>query len=147
MSLELICPRFLDRSACSKGQLGGRSRSKRHPCLRNVEIAHLSRTSREGRRNGSFSWGVLREGVMASIGVSGLIRRAHAHAAAYWNDRLAPWLLGDFAKDETGTCNRDTTTIQLMKAAVHSCLGSTGRSMRKNWYRMLASRFRNNRTR
>jgi len=64
---------------------------------------------------------------------------------SFWKDRLAPWLLGDFAKDESGTLN-GSSAISQMKEAVHSCFTSSGKAMRQNWYRMLAGRFRNDRT-
>jgi hypothetical protein len=77
------------------------------------------------------------------VGAMGLIRRSDI--ASFWKDRLAPWLLGDFAKNENVTLN-DVSAISQIKQTMHSCLRSTGKAMHQNWHRMLADRFRNNRT-
>ena len=65
-----------------------------------------------------------------------------AHAAAFCNDRLLPWLLGDFVKDETRALEYDATAVKRMKSALRSGLRSTGRALRENWYRNLPNRFR-----
>jgi len=80
---------------------------------------------------------------LGEIGVMSLFR--HSAIASFWKERLAPWLLGDFAKNESGTVD-GTSAISQMKEAVHSCFTSSGKAMRQNWHRMLAGRFRNNRT-
>jgi hypothetical protein len=72
-----------------------------------------------------------------------LIRRTDI--VSFWKDRLAPWLLGDFANNENATHN-DASAISQIKEAMHSCLRSTGKAMRQNWHRMLARKFRNNKT-
>jgi len=81
--------------------------------------------------------------LVGEIDPMGLIRRTDI--TSFWKDRLAPWLLGDFANNESVTHN-DASAISQIKAAIHSCLGSMDKAMRQNWHRKLAGRFRNNRT-
>jgi hypothetical protein len=65
-----------------------------------------------------------------------------SRAEVFCHDRLVPWLLGDFAKDETGALDLDTTAFKRMKSAWSSGLRSTGKALRDNWYRKLPNKFR-----
>ena len=65
-----------------------------------------------------------------------------ARAEVFCRDRLVPWLLGDFARDETGALDDDTTAFKRMKSAFSSGLRSTGKALRDDWYRKLPDKFR-----
>jgi hypothetical protein len=102
------------------------------------EVVYPGGLSGDGQR-------VFREAValkQGEIGAMGLIRRTNI--ASFWKNRLAPWLLGDFEKNES-VAHNGASAINQIKQAMHSCLRSTSKAMRQNWYRMSAVWFRNNR--
>jgi len=55
-----------------------------------------------------------------------------AQAASRWNHRIASWLLGGLAKDET-RATPDGTIINIVRRTLRSCLRSTGSAMRGSW--------------
>ena len=71
-------------------------------------------------------------------GVGARLAVIDAHAANRWNDRIASWLLGGPAKDETraiadGTIINDGTIIKIVRRTLRSCLRSTGSAMCGSW--------------
>ena len=65
-------------------------------------------------------------------GVGARLAVIDAHAANRWNDRIASWLLGGPAKDESRAI-ADGTIIKIVRRTLRSCLRSTGRAMHGSW--------------
>jgi hypothetical protein len=65
-------------------------------------------------------------------GIGARLAAIGAQAASRWNDRIASWLLGGPASDETRAI-QDATIINIVRRSLRSCLRSTGGAMRGSW--------------
>ena len=107
-------------------------------------VGKLPHSDQRGMGSGRWASRSVPGGIMTRLWdrIGAVCSISWARAEVLCRDRLVPWLLGDFAKDETGALHYDTTAFKRMKSAFSSGLHSTGKALRYNWYRKLPDKFR-----